>query len=101
MSEFLVIQGKMHILSYFNELNITFAVGQCGNQIGGELWPSILQEYKISPSQHQKEPCRRVNQEFTLNSFLHIPSDSMTRTFDEMNLSDLKKNNVEARVILN
>ncbi|XP_044756015.1 tubulin epsilon chain-like [Coccinella septempunctata] len=88
MSEFLIIQ-----------------VGQCGNQIGGSLWPSILQEYKILPCQHPNTVGRHGTSEyvreqrFTLNSFLHIPNLEHSGGFQTLNLSELKKNNVKARVI--
>ncbi|XP_045465677.1 tubulin epsilon chain-like isoform X2 [Harmonia axyridis] len=88
MSEFLVIQ-----------------VGQCGNQIGGTLWPSILQEYRILPSNHPKNIKTSITggsdkeMKFTFNSFLHIPTKINPSSLQCLNLSELQENDIKARVI--
>ncbi|KAL3278057.1 hypothetical protein HHI36_013402 [Cryptolaemus montrouzieri] len=82
MSEFLIIQ-----------------VGQCGNQIGGLLWYSILREYGIHLGEATNKEEVSTNEKCcveTFNSFFDICTSKRDYSFS--NLEDLEANNVKARV---
>lgn len=81
---------------------ITIQVGQCGNQIGGTFWPSVLEEYGFEVDSKRKVNNRRqfLNPDFdsSFRSFFSVPTD--TKCSNLITLADLKESNVKARSIL-
>ncbi|XP_049811882.1 tubulin epsilon chain-like isoform X2 [Schistocerca nitens] len=85
MSEFIIVQ-----------------VGQCGNQIGNEFWPLVLQEHgihwknqRISTQKLQKSKQMELSK--ALHSFFSIPKSSTESTYKTV--ADLERGNVKARAL--
>ncbi|XP_049827269.1 tubulin epsilon chain-like isoform X4 [Schistocerca gregaria] len=85
MSEFIIVQ-----------------VGQCGNQIGNEFWPLVLQEHgihwknqKISTQKLQKSKQMELSK--SLHSFFSIPKSSTETTYKTV--ADLERGKVKARAL--
>ncbi|XP_022919824.1 tubulin epsilon chain-like [Onthophagus taurus] len=74
---------------------ITIQVGQCGNQIGSEFWPLVLQEYGITREKSKSKP---PEQSTTFNSFFQIHPDYKGESFNT--IQDLVDSEVKARTIL-
>ncbi|XP_047114711.1 tubulin epsilon chain-like isoform X1 [Schistocerca piceifrons] len=85
MSEFIIVQ-----------------VGQCGNQIGNEFWPLVLQEHgihwknqKISTQKLQKSKQMELSK--ALHSFFSVPKSSTESTYKTV--ADLERGKVKARAL--
>ena len=100
MSEYITIQGN-RLTAEFDFVNAPFiAVGQCGNQIGNEFWPLVLQEYGIATNYEHNTNLKDRDSKFDsssyLNSFFHIPESS--KLGKHKTISDLVTNKIKARV---
>ncbi|KAJ8973737.1 hypothetical protein NQ317_012877, partial [Molorchus minor] len=69
--------------------------GQCGNQIGGSLWPLILQEYNVNLYSDLKKNnvCPSIKKSFS--NFFNVPNQDINYG----SLTDLLNNKVKARVV--
>jgi tubulin epsilon len=74
---------------------ITIQVGQCGNQIGSILWPSIIDEYGIM--RKPVGPVLNSKLDKSFKSFFHCP-DGLPKNCST--ITDMIKSKVTARAVL-
>ncbi|XP_046998145.1 tubulin epsilon chain-like isoform X3 [Schistocerca americana] len=93
-----VLSNLQQVMSEF----IIVQVGQCGNQIGNEFWPLVLQEHgihwknqKISTQKLQKSKQMELSK--ALHSFFSVPKSSTESTYKTV--TDLERGKVKARAL--
>lgn len=85
-----------HILILLINLNTWYLilVGQCGNQIGSDFWPLLLEEYGILSSSTNSSLNASFKLDKSFNSFFNCPEGASKLG----SLMDLSKSKVTARV---